>query len=149
MLGFKQPADALGKMLKWDDKHVPIVGVFRDFHAHPLNYKIAPMAFVRNAEQSRVMLASLPADHTRWPSIIAKMKKTFTAAYPGEEFKYEFLDESITNAYGECAAYFTAFAMGHGPDDLYQLPGSARSRYLYHYTPQQKKSASAKCSVHR
>ena len=100
ILGFKQPADAVGKTLKWDDKQMPIVGVFRDFHAHPLNYKIAPMAIIRNAEQSRVMLASLSGDQAHWPSIIAQMKKTFTANYPGEEFNYEFLDESINNAYG-------------------------------------------------
>ncbi len=101
VLGFVHPADALGKTLKFDDKHVPIVGVFRDFHAHPLNYKIASMALVRSAQQSNVMLASLPADATRWPGTIAAMKKIFMSAYPGEEFKCDFLDESIANAYGE------------------------------------------------
>jgi putative ABC transport system permease protein len=101
ILGFTHADDALGKMLKWDNKQVPIVGVFRDFHAHPLNYKIAPMAIARNAEQSRVMLAALSGDHSLWPSTITNMKKTFTASYPGEEFKYEFLDESINNAYGD------------------------------------------------
>ena len=87
VLGFEHPGDAVGKMLKCDEKYYPIVGVFRDFHAHPLNYKIAPMAIVRYADQNRMMLASLPADPTRWPAIIAEIKKTFTAAYPGEEFK--------------------------------------------------------------
>jgi putative ABC transport system permease protein len=101
VLGFQHPGDALGKTLKCDEKHVPIVGVFRDFHAHPLNFKIAPMAIVRYAEQNRVMLASLPADPTRWPGIIAEIKKTYLSAYPGEEFKCDFLDESIANAYGE------------------------------------------------
>jgi ABC-type antimicrobial peptide transport system permease subunit len=100
MLGFKQPADVIGKSLKMDDKVVPVVGVFRDFHAHPLNFKIAPMAFVRDAEQNRLMLTSLTTDPTRWPAIIAKMKKTFQSVYPGEEFNYEFLDQNITNAYG-------------------------------------------------
>jgi ABC-type antimicrobial peptide transport system permease subunit len=99
-LGFTHAAEAVGKMLKWDDKQVPIVGVFRDFHAHPLNFKIGPMAIIRNAEQSRVMLASLSGDQGQWPSTIAQMKKTFMANYPGEEFKYEFLDQSIVNAYG-------------------------------------------------
>jgi ABC-type antimicrobial peptide transport system permease subunit len=100
MLGFKQPADIIGKSLKMDDKVVPVVGVFRDFHAHPLNFKIAPMAFVRDAEQNRLILTSLTTDPTRWPAIIAKMKKTFQSAYPGEEFNYEFLYQNITNAYG-------------------------------------------------
>jgi putative ABC transport system permease protein len=100
LLGFKQPTEALGKTLKWDDKHVPIVGVFRDFNAHPLNYKIAPMAICRNASQIRVIMASLSLDHTSWPTIIGKIKKTFLTAYPGEEFKYKFLDESLSDAYG-------------------------------------------------
>ena len=101
VLGFSRPADAIDKMLKWDNKQVPIVGVFRDFHAHPLNYKIAPMAITRNVEQSRIMLVALSGDHSLWPSTISGIKKTFMANYPGEEFKYEFLDESIANAYGE------------------------------------------------
>lgn len=100
LLGFKQPGEALGKTLKWDDKHVPIAGVFRDFNAHPLNYKIAPMAICRDAEQSRVIMASLSQDHTNWPATIDKIKKTYLAAYPGEEFKYKFLDESLSEAYG-------------------------------------------------
>jgi len=98
-LGFKQPAEVLGKSVKWDNRMISIVGVFRDFHAHTLNFKINPMALVRNASQSRVMLAALPADHAGWPAVIAAMKKTLLAAWPGEEFKYEFLDESINNAY--------------------------------------------------
>ena len=48
-----------------------------------------------------MMMVSLPADHTAWPAILANMKKTFLAAYPGEEFKYEFLDKSIANAYDQ------------------------------------------------
>jgi len=101
LLGFKEPADALGKFLKLDEnKHVPIVGVFRDFHAHPLNYKIAPMAICRDARQGRIMMVSLTQDQTIWPTVIEKIKKTFLAAYPGEEFKYKFLDEKLSDAYG-------------------------------------------------
>ena len=98
-LGFKQPAEAVGKTLKWDDKLVSIAGVFHDFHAHTLNFKINPMALLRDASQSRVMLAMLPVDHRHWPAVIAAMKKICLTAWPGEEFKYEFLDESINNAY--------------------------------------------------
>jgi ABC-type antimicrobial peptide transport system permease subunit len=114
ILGFKQPADAIGKMLKEDDKHLPIVGVFHDFHAHPLNYKIAPMALIRQTDQSRVILASLSGDPTNWPSVIAEMKKSFSRLYPGEEFKYDFLDESIKNAYGsvEQTSTLLKWAMG-------------------------------------
>jgi len=100
LLGFKQPAEALNKMLKFDEKQIPIVGVFRNFNAHPLNYKIAPMALCRNASSSSVVMASLSQDHTNWPTVIDKIKKLYLATYPGEEFKYKFLDESISEAYG-------------------------------------------------
>jgi putative ABC transport system permease protein len=100
-LGFRQPVEAVGKMVKWDDKMVSVAGVFHDFHAHPLNFKIGPMAIVRAPDQSYMMMASLSMDHAAWPAIIANMKKVFLAAYPDEEFKYEFLDESIANAYDQ------------------------------------------------
>ena len=112
-LGFKQPGEAIGKMLKWDNRYTPIVGVFKDFHAHPLNYKIGPMAFCQEAKQSRVMICLLYADTdakgvarpgsefggANWPIAIAQMKKLFQSTYPGEEFNYSFLDKDIVNAY--------------------------------------------------
>ena len=98
-LGFKQPLEAVGKIVKWDDKRIPIVGVLRDFNEHPLAYKIGPLAFFHDATQSHVIMASLTKNHSSWPTVIDKMKKIFLAAYPGEEFKYEFLDENIANAY--------------------------------------------------
>jgi putative ABC transport system permease protein len=113
-LGFEQPGEAIGKMVKWNDRRTPIVGVFKDFHAHPLNYKIAPMAFCREASQNRMMICSLQAGTeahavagkesdgrlANWPIVISKMKKLFQSAYPGEEFRYSFLDEDISKAYG-------------------------------------------------
>jgi putative ABC transport system permease protein len=113
-LGFEQPGEAIGKTVKWNDRHTPIVGVFKDFHAHPLNYKIAPMAFCHEVTQNRVMICSLQAgadansvvgkgsdrSPANWPIVIPKMKKIFQSAYPGEEFRYSFLDEDISKAYG-------------------------------------------------
>jgi len=114
LLGFTQPGEAIGKMTKWDDRHTPIVGVFKDFHAHPLNYKIAPMAFCHEATRNRVMILTLQAgtsanrvagsvsDRSRanWPLVITKIKKLFQSVYPVEEFRYSFLDEDISKAYG-------------------------------------------------
>jgi ABC-type antimicrobial peptide transport system permease subunit len=101
LLGFQKPDDAIGKMLFWDTKNVPIVGVMKDFHAHSLNNKIAPMVFCREMGACRTMVIALqPGQKNEWPSAIAKMEKTFKAAYPGDEFSYTFLDEAIGKAYG-------------------------------------------------
>jgi putative ABC transport system permease protein len=112
-LGFTQPGEAIGKMVKWNNRYTPIVGVFKDFHAHPLNYKIAPMAFCHEVTRNRVMILNLEtgtsvnreagsgSEGTRanWPLVISKMKKLFQSVYPGEEFSYSFLDDDITKAY--------------------------------------------------
>ena len=114
LLGFTQPGEAIGKMTTWNDRHTPIVGVFKDFHAHPLNYKIAPMAFCHEATRNRVMILTLQTEpdanrvsdsesdmgRANWPLVIAKIKKLFQSAYPGEEFSYSFLDDDISKSYG-------------------------------------------------
>jgi putative ABC transport system permease protein len=113
-LGFTQPGEAIGKTVNWNNKHTPIVGVFKDFHAHPLNYKIAPMAFCHEATRNRVMILNLQkgtsvnheagsisdGTHANWPLVISKMKKLFQSVYPGEEFRYSFLDDDLSKAYG-------------------------------------------------
>lgn len=113
-LGFTQAGEAIGNTVSWNNKHTPIVGVFKDFHAHPLNYKIAPMAFCHEPTRNRVMILNLQtgtsanreagngSDGARanWPLVISKMKKLFQSVYPGEEFRYSFLDDDISKAYG-------------------------------------------------
>jgi ABC-type antimicrobial peptide transport system permease subunit len=114
LLGFTQPGEAIGKMVKWNNRYTPIVGIFKDFHAHPLNYKIAPMAFCHEATRNHVMILTLQTEsnanrvagtgsdlsRANWPLAITKMKKLFQSAYPGEEFSYSFLDDDISKAYG-------------------------------------------------
>jgi ABC-type antimicrobial peptide transport system permease subunit len=108
ILGFVNPGDALGKSLLWDGKNVPIVGVMKDFHAHPLNFAIGPMAFFQSAENwLDVMVAMQTGSGVKasadlkngWQPTIARMEKAFNKVYPGEEFSYSFLEDDIANAY--------------------------------------------------
>jgi putative ABC transport system permease protein len=115
-LGFKNPQDVIGKMVKLDSKMVPVVGVMKDFHAHPLGYKIAPMAFCQSVDNCRDIIVALkpeiPKDYTsagatgiskenNWKEVIANIKTAFIKTYPQENFDYAFFDESITKAYGD------------------------------------------------
>ncbi|MFI4938708.1 MAG: ABC transporter permease, partial [Candidatus Berkiellales bacterium] len=115
-LGFQNPRDVIGKMVKFDDKMVPVVGVMKDFHAHPLSYKIAPMAFCQNTDNCREIIVALkpqnPKDfasagatvigkESNWKGVIAKIKDDFSKTYPQENFDYAFFDESIAKAYGD------------------------------------------------
>jgi putative ABC transport system permease protein len=115
-LGFQNPSDVIGKMVKLDDKMVPVVGVMKDFNAHPLSFKIAPMVFCQNVGNSREMIVSLNPEQTKgynengnvevdkennWKEVIAKIKTAFIKTYPQENFDYAFFDESIARSYGE------------------------------------------------
>jgi hypothetical protein len=107
-LGFLHPQEAIGKTLLWEEKKVPIVGVMRDFNAHPLNFKIGPTVFCEWGENSRrVVVAlqsggngeSLQVQKSAWEHTIAAMEKTFKQVYPEEEFQFAFLDEDLVRAY--------------------------------------------------
>jgi putative ABC transport system permease protein len=110
-LGFRQPQEAIGKMINWDDRHMPIVGVIRDFHAHALNFEIKPMALCRMINHANDLIVTLRpkgegganegggANGEDWQRTIAAMKTLFARTYPQDEFGYDFLDESIANSY--------------------------------------------------
>jgi putative ABC transport system permease protein len=101
LLGFKQPADAVGKTVLWNDKNVPIVGVMKDFHAHSLNNKIDPMAFIHDMRDCRTMVIALqPGQKNAWQPAIDKIKASFNQTYPDDEFTYNFLDDTLAKAYG-------------------------------------------------
>ena len=114
-LGFQNPQDVIGKMVKLDDKMVPVVGVMKDFHPHPLNYKIAPLAFCQSVNNCRKIIVALKPEEAKaftsggvagvskennWKEVIAKIKDDFSKTYPQENFDFAFFDESIASAYG-------------------------------------------------
>ena len=116
LMGIQNPRDAIGKIVKLDDKMVPVVGVMKDFHAHPLSFKIAPIVFCQNIGNSHEMIVSLKPEQTKghassgevglnnennWKEVIAKIKTVFMKTYPQENFDYSFFDEDIAKAYGE------------------------------------------------
>ncbi|QHT65195.1 hypothetical protein GXP67_00145 [Rhodocytophaga rosea] len=43
-LGFTQPAEAIGKILNYEGKYLPIVGAVKDFHIQSLHKAIEPVA---------------------------------------------------------------------------------------------------------
>ncbi|GGB01918.1 FtsX-like permease family protein [Puia dinghuensis] len=104
-LGFRQPQEAIGKMINWDDRLMPIVGVMRDFHAHALSFEIKPMALCRMMNRANDLIVTLRTKgegggHGEdWQGTIAAMKTLFASTYPQDEFSYNFLDESIANSY--------------------------------------------------
>lgn len=101
-LGFRQPAEALGKQLNFNGKLKPIVGVMKNFHALSLHEAIEPLIFASfNSRSNSFHIDLRPQDPsgTGWQRAISKMEKAFKEMYPQHDFSYSFLDDSIAKFY--------------------------------------------------
>ncbi len=102
VLGFMNPADALGKTLDFNKMKMPIVGVMQDFHERSLHEPIDPIvfaSFVKRSGDFHVALKPQNAAGTNWPTAIAGIEKAYKELYPENDFSYAFLDESIARFY--------------------------------------------------
>jgi ABC-type antimicrobial peptide transport system permease subunit len=118
-LGFKRPQDVLGKVVAFNNRHVPIVGVMKDFYAHPLddaNAKIVPMVFTEANETCRQIVVALPGltAKSAWKTTIERIESLYKKAYPDEDFNFNFFDDSINAFYAseQRTARLLQWAMG-------------------------------------
>jgi ABC-type antimicrobial peptide transport system permease subunit len=100
-LGFKNPADAVGKILGGSGSSTMIVGVLKDFYARSMHDPIKPLVFTANSsDYSNLHVLLKPdVDGNTWETGIAKIKNAFKHIYPDEDFNYAFFDDSIAQFY--------------------------------------------------
>ena len=104
LLGFQQPQQAIGKLLTWSDKQIPIVGVAADFNQKSLREPIKPLAIGtwNNTEHEfNIALQPQNADGTTWKTAISKIEKAYKDIYPEDDFSYSFFDKDIAQYYDE------------------------------------------------
>jgi putative ABC transport system permease protein len=102
LIGFSNPADAVGKAIGDEKNRIPIVGVVRDFHTKSTHEAIKPLAYSAAANRSYTLhLALKPqqAGSGDWKATLAKVEKFYKELYPDDEFKATFYDESIASFY--------------------------------------------------
>jgi len=101
-LGFKNPQQAVGKMISWNNGLRPIVGVVADFHQKSLHEAIQPLLIANGINRARkfnIALQPQNAAGTTWKTGIAKIEKLYKQIYPDDDFNYTFLDENIAKFY--------------------------------------------------
>jgi putative ABC transport system permease protein len=101
-LGFKDPHNAIGKNIEWDNKNIPIVGVIANFHQKSLHEPIKPLILTtRTSQQRSINIALQPqnAAGTAWKSAISKIEKAWKEIYPEDDFECNFLDDTIKKYY--------------------------------------------------
>jgi putative ABC transport system permease protein len=104
LLGFKTPADAIGKILYRNDRPYPIAGVIADFHQGSFHEAIHPAVIGKIPERERSLAIKLDATEKKQADvkiIAAAMEKEWKKIYPEEPFNYDLLNEAITWLYGQ------------------------------------------------
>lgn len=104
ILGFTDPANALGKTIAFGTKrHKVVVGVVADFHQASLHAPIKPMAiYPQDPRYEGTMHIALKPETTggnEWKTAIAAMEKDWKEIFPDDDFQCSFFDQSIAKMY--------------------------------------------------
>ena len=101
LLGFHDPREVIGKSLSLGN-YTPVVGVMKDFYAHPLNMDIKPMIYTYAGKNCKMVAVALDPKNDAgegWKKSISALEKVYKKIYPDEEFSYTFLDQGIADFY--------------------------------------------------
>lgn len=102
LLGFRDPHQAIGKLIEWDHKNLPIIGVVADFHQRSLHDPITPLLFTTLPKQMRainILLQPQNAEGTVWKTAVSKIEKEWKQVYPEDDFECLFLDDTLKQYY--------------------------------------------------
>lgn len=97
-MGFQRPDQALGKMLYWNNKTLPVVGVVADFHSQSLHEPITPLCIVNRRDREfnvAVKLAAAGKSTGIVKATLARIERVWRAVYPGGTWTYRFYDETL------------------------------------------------------
>lgn len=103
-LGFANPADAIGKFVKKDNRLWEIGGVLEDFNTKSTRVPIKPLAYSITKRESQVRVFHIAlqpktSEGDEWKKTLAGITVAFKEVYPDEDMDLKFFDESIAGFY--------------------------------------------------
>jgi putative ABC transport system permease protein len=92
------PATAVGKTIRFNDRPYPVVGVVKDFNFKPVQYTVEPLVMIDHYWHGSefVVVKTAPGATA---SVIAALKRQFALAYPQDVFDYGFVDKDLEVLY--------------------------------------------------
>jgi putative ABC transport system permease protein len=96
-LGYRDPQQAIGKLINVNGWKRPISGVVKDFHISSLRDSIVPL--VLTSYKRNYGVASIELNLAQAKPVIASMQKLWDKYYPDFTFTYSFLDQDIAAYY--------------------------------------------------
>lgn len=104
--GFATPEEALGAIVDFGDKKIPIVGVMDDFHQRSLKSDISPMALVGDWYRPKfsrfqaIHIALQNDDPNGLAAPLSKIESIYKSVYTEvDDYRIEFMDETIAKFY--------------------------------------------------
>jgi ABC-type antimicrobial peptide transport system permease subunit len=97
-MGLQNPTDAIGELVDYGDKDLPIVGVVRDFHVRSFHHAIPPVALIISPSSAYCVAVKINTAQIK-PATLAKIKGVWASVFPGQDFQYFFLNETVGKLY--------------------------------------------------
>ncbi len=95
VMGMKSPVG--GEFDIGDDFLYTIIGIARDFHSLPLNYKIEPVVMLIDPDYYQNLLVRI--DPEQFASVIPFVEELWKRVAPNNPFEYHFIDERFERIY--------------------------------------------------
>ncbi|KAA0989595.1 ABC transporter permease [Dyadobacter aurulentus] len=97
LLGWKNPAEAVGARFGYGQIRGQIIGVTKDYHFESLHQKVAPV--VMFAQHGSLGWMSVKVSGGNLKNAIAHVQSVWQRQFPETPFSYEFLDQRFGNLY--------------------------------------------------
>lgn len=109
-LGFQNLQQALGKHLLLNGSiHATITGVVKDFQSESKHKLRRPVVLLY--AENNFFNASVHIETKNMPQTLARLEKVYNTLYPGNLFRYEFVDDHIAAWYQQEQQEYTAFKL--------------------------------------
>lgn len=99
LLGFKEPAEAIGKSIQVWGVERTIVGVVSNFHQESLQKPMEPIMFI--ASYGSWYPTSIKVESSKLQTALAGIESVYTKSFPGNSFDYFLLEDRYNNQYKE------------------------------------------------
>ena len=105
MLGFRNPQEAIGKMIDNfnGDRRMQIVGVISDFHQESIHAPISPLVLIKGDVDFsgifHIALRPQTAGQHEWQTAIDAIQSQWKQIYPDDDFQYNFVADTVAKFY--------------------------------------------------
>lgn len=95
----RDPAKAIGEVVKLGEKSVQIIGVVKDFHYGKVDNEIGPFMFRYKSKEADYINAKITSSD--WPATLARIEKVWKKIDTVHPLEATFYDDKIEESYSE------------------------------------------------